>query len=98
MSSKRFLCQHAACYCLKFGFFFDSYVPQTPITPSQQGTQEMKEEVLSSAGAQNVDTRGYELSDLDDIDLFWEKPQSEVDAVFRPGIGPISSRGFDILE
>ena len=28
-------------------------------------------EVLSSVGAQDTDTRGYELSDLEDIEFSW---------------------------
>ena len=32
-----------------------------------------------------MDTTGYELSDLEDIKFFWENPQVELDAVFRPG-------------
>ena len=42
----------------------------------------MKEEVLDSAGAQLLDTSGYELSDLEDIDFFWDKLQVELDVVF----------------
>ena len=45
---------------------------------------EMKEEVLSSEGAQNMDTSGYPVSDLDDIDFYWENDQLEIDAVLRP--------------
>ena len=46
----------------------------------------MREEVLASSGAQDVDSSGYELSDLEDIELFWENPQLEFDAVLRPGM------------
>ena len=42
----------------------DNHLPRDPITPNQQGTFEMREAVLSSVGAQDTDTRGYELSDL----------------------------------
>ena len=46
---------------------------------------EMKEEVLASAGAQDMITSKYELSDLEGIEFFWENPELELDAVFRPG-------------
>ena len=49
--------------------FLDNHLPRVPITPNQQGTFEMREEVLSSVGAQDTDTSGYELSDLEDIEL-----------------------------
>ena len=43
--------------------FLDNHLPRVPITPNQQGTFEMREEVPSSFGAQDTDTSGYELSD-----------------------------------
>ena len=43
--------------------------PRVTITLNQQGTFEMREEVLFCVGAQDTDTRGYELSDLKDIDF-----------------------------
>ena len=43
----------------------------------------MRDEVLSSVGAKDMDTRGYQVSDLDDVDFYWEKNQLNVDAVFR---------------
>ena len=50
----------------------------------------MREEVLSSVGAQDTDTRGYELSDLEDIDLSWEDTAVDMDSVCRPGIDSLS--------
>ena len=49
--------------------FLDNHFPRVPMTPNQQGTFEMREEVLSSVGAQDTDTSGYELSDLKDIEF-----------------------------
>ena len=50
-------------------------------------------------GAQDVDTSGYHVSDLDDIEFFWENDQLDVDAVFRPGIDTaFSTTAFDDLE
>ena len=45
----------------------------------------MTEELLSKLGAQDKDTNGYQLSDLDDVDFYWENDQLDVVAVFRPG-------------
>ena len=59
---------------------------QVQITRNQQGTFEMKEEVLASAGAQDIDTSGYELSNSEQIDVFWENPQVEWEAVFKSEI------------
>ena len=69
--------------------------------PNQQGTHEMRDEVLSSVGAEEgMDTSGYQVSaDLDDVEFYWEKDQLDVDAVFRPGIvNPFSLTAFDDLE
>ena len=46
----------------------------------------MRDEVVSSSGAQNMDTSGYELSDGDDIEFFWQNRQLVVIAVSTPAI------------
>ena len=48
----------------------------------------MKDDVLSSVGAQEVlDTSGYQVSaDLDDVEFYCQNDQLDVDAVSRPGI------------
>ena len=77
--------------------FLDIHLPRVPITPNQQGTFEMREEVLSSVTAQDMDTSSYQLTDLEDIEFILEK--SELDAVFRPGIDiPFSPTTFDDLS
>ena len=62
--------------------FLNNHLAQDPFTPNQQGTMEMREEVLSNVGAQDLDTSDYQVSDLEDIEFNWEN--SELDAVFRP--------------
>ena len=58
----------------------------------------MREEILSSVGAQDLDTSSYQVSDLEDIEFNWESSQLDVDAVFRPGIDtPFSPTTFDDL-
>ena len=66
--------------------FLDNHLSRVPITPNQEGTKEMRDEVLSSVGAQDLDTSSYQVSDLEDIEFDWENLQLEMDAVFRPGI------------
>ena len=57
---------------------------------------EMREEVLSSVGAQDLDTSSYQVSDLEDREFNWEDSQWDMDAVFRPGIDtPFSPTTFD---
>ena len=46
----------------------------------------MRDEVISSVGAQDMDTSSYQVSDLEDIEFDWEESQLDMDAVFRPGI------------
>ena len=56
----------------------------------------MREEVLSSVGAQDLDTSSYQVSELEDIEFNWENDKLDLDAVFRPGIDtPYSPNTFD---
>ena len=58
----------------------------------------MRDEVLSSVGAQDLDTSSNQVSDLEDIEFNWENSQLEMDAVFRTGIDtPFSPTTFDDL-
>ena len=71
--------------------FLDNHLPRVPITRNQQGTFEMRKQVLSSVGAQDTDTSGYELSDLEDIEFSWEDPAVDMDSVYRLGIDTLFS-------
>ena len=51
----------------------------------------MRDEVLSSVGAQDMDTSGYQVSDLEDFEFHWEDTALNIDAVRRPGIDTPSS-------
>ena len=66
--------------------FLNNHLARVPISPNQEGKIEMREEVLSSVGAQDLDTSSYQVSDLEDIEFNWESLQLDMDAVFRPGI------------
>ena len=52
--------------------FLDNHLPRGPITQNQKGTMEMRDEVLSSVGAQDLDTSSYQVSDLEDTEFNWE--------------------------
>ena len=78
--------------------FLNNHLAQVPITPNQEGTMEMRDEVLSSVGAQDLDNISYQVSDLEEIEFNWENSQLEMDAVFRPGIDtPFSPTTLDDL-
>ena len=49
--------------------FLNNHVAQVPITPHQEGTMGMRGEVISSVGAQYLDTSSYQVSDLGDIEF-----------------------------
>ena len=77
--------------------FLNNHLARVPNTPNQQGTMVMRDEVLASVGAQHLDTSSYQMTDLEDIEFNWEN--SELDAVFRPGIDtPFSPNTFDDLS
>ena len=79
--------------------FLNNHLATVPMTPNQEGTMEMRYEVLSSVGAQDLDTSSYQVSDLEDIEFNWEDSQLDMDAVFRPGIDtPFSPTTFDDLS
>ena len=52
--------------------FLNNHLSPVPITSNQEGTMEMRDEVLSSVGAQDLDTSGYRVSDLEDLQFNWE--------------------------
>ena len=79
--------------------FLDNHLPRVPISQNQEGKMQMRDEVLSSVGAQDLDTSSYQVSDLEDIEINWEISQLDMDAVFRPGIDtPFSPTTFDDLS
>ena len=78
--------------------FLNNDLARVPITPNQEGTMEMRDEVLSSVGAQDLDTSSYQVCDLEDIEFNWEDSKLDMDSVFRPGIDtPFSPTVFDDL-
>ena len=64
--------------------FLNNHLAQVLVNLNQQGTNEKGDEVLSSVGAQDMATSGYQVSDVGDVEVYWENAQLDVDAVFRP--------------
>ena len=62
--------------------FLENHQLRVHITSNQQGTVEMREEILSSVGTQDTDTKGYELSQLEGIESSWEDPAVDMDSVY----------------
>ena len=57
---------------------------------------EMRDEVLFSVGAQDLDTSSYQVSDLEEIEFNWENSQLDTDPVLRRGIDtPFSPTTID---
>ena len=55
--------------------------------------------MFSSVGAQDMDTSGYQMFDLDDAEHYWENGQLDVDALFRPSIDtPFCPSAFNDFE
>ena len=80
--------------------FLNNHLARVPISPNQERTItiEMREEVLSSMGDQDLNTSSYQVSDLEDIDFNRGDSQLDMDAVFRPGTDtPFSPTTFDDL-
>ena len=79
--------------------FLEYHLARVAITQNQEGTMEMRDEVLSSVGSQDMDSSSYQLTDLEDTEFNWENSQLEMDAVFRPDIyTPFSPNTFDDLS
>ena len=64
----------------------NNHLARVPIAPNQKRKIELRDEVLSSVGAQDMDTSSYQVSNLEDIEFNWENSKLDMDAVFRPGI------------
>ena len=78
--------------------FLNNHLSRVPVTENQEGTIEMRDEVLSIVGAQDLDTSSYQVSDLEDIEFNWENSELDMDSVLRPGIDtPFSPTVFDDL-
>ena len=77
----------------------DNLLSWVPIAQNPGETMEMKNEVLTSVGAQDWETSSYQVSDLEDLEFNGEVSQLEMGAVFRPGRDtPYSPTTFDDLS
>ena len=60
--------------------FLDNHLARVPITPNQQGTWDMQDEVRASVGDHDVSS-DFVPSDLDDIQFHWENPNIDMACV-----------------
>ena len=60
--------------------FLDNHLARVPVTPKQQGTNELRDEVLSSVGAQDLNTSSYRKFDLEDKEFNWENSHLDIDS------------------
>ena len=73
--------------------FLNEHPARVPITPNKDGAKELREEELSSVGAPDMDNIRYQVSVLDDFDIYWENSKLDLNTVFRPGLDtPFSPR------
>ena len=64
--------------------FLNNHLAPIPVTPNQQRTHEMRDEVLPCVGAQDMDTNGYRVSaDLDEAEFYWGNDEMEVHDVLE---------------
>ena len=49
--------------------FLSYHLMRVPITRNHEGTNDMGDEVLSSGGAKHMNSSGYQVSDLEDVEL-----------------------------
>ena len=79
--------------------FLDNHLPRVAFTQNQKGTMKMKDEVLSSVEALDLDTSSYQVSDLEDMEFRCEDPADDMDSVHRPGFDtPTSPCIFDNFQ
>ena len=78
--------------------FLNNHLARVPVTPNQQGSHEMRDEVLSSVGAQEgLDTSGYQVSaDLDNVEFSPEKNTTR--QIFKQNFFNASDFDLKILQ
>ena len=62
---------------------FENHLARAPFIPNEERTNEMQDDVVPCVGAQGMETNGYRVSDLEDIEFHWEDTNLNMDAVFR---------------
>ena len=70
----------------------NNYSARNLITLNMRGTHEIRDAPLWSVRAQNMDTTGYKLSDLEETEFRLEDLDLNMDWIFGPGIDPPFSR------
>ena len=71
---------------------------QVPVNPNHQWNMQVQDEVFSSVAKQDIDTSGYQLSDLEVIHFPWEDSDVNVDVVLQSGIDTLFSFKFQRIQ
>ena len=66
--------------------FLDNHLARVPLIPNQQGTLQMRDKMISSGVAQEVDTNEYQVSDLEEEQFQSKYPELKLVTVSRPGL------------
>ena len=79
--------------------FLNNQPARESITPNQQGTIKMRDEMLSRIDAPDMDTSGSQVSDLENIEFLCEDPDLTMDYVLQRGIdGPFCPSTFNTFR
>ena len=85
ISSQEFLLASWSLWSSQRHQFLHNHLVRIPVTRNQQGTHEMRDEVPSRVGAQDIDKGWYQVcADLNQVEFYWEYDQLDVVAVFYP--------------
>ena len=75
------------------------HLVRIPITPTQQVTHAIRDEVFSTVRAQEMNTSGYQVSYMEEIEGHWEDLDLNMYAVFRLAMNyPFSHSNFNVFE
>ena len=69
---------------------FEKTYGSNQVIPEQRWTLDLRDEDLSSLAEQDMNTSGYQVSDLEDIKFHWENLYLDVDAFFHTRIDILS--------
>ena len=58
--------------------FLNNHLARVAVAPNEEVTTEMRDQVLSCGCAQALDARAYQVSDLDDVEIYWENDRRDV--------------------
>ena len=77
----------------------NEHLARVPVTSNKRRIMQMRDEVFSSVGPQDMDTSVYHVFDREDIEFHWANLDLNKDAVLDPGLEtPSSASTFNDFE